>query len=29
MFIVIVRSGFEEEGKYYRQIFLDDCSNEL
>ena len=26
---VIVRSLFEEDGKYYPQIFLDECLYEL
>ena len=26
---VIVRSVFEEDGKYYPQIFLDECLYEL
>ena len=25
MLTIIVRSVFEEEGKYYPQVFLDDC----
>ena len=26
---IIVRNVFEEEGKYYRQIFLDECLYEV
>ena len=26
---VIVRSVFEEEGKYYPQVFLDECFYEV
>ena len=26
---LIVRTVFEEDGKYYHQIFLDDCLYEL
>ena len=26
---VIFRSVFEEDGKYYRQIYLDECLHEL
>ena len=26
---IIVRSAFEEDGKYYPQVFLDDCLYEL
>ena len=26
---IIVRSVFEEDGKYYPQGFLDECLNEL
>ena len=29
MLIVIVRSVFEEDGKYYLQAFLDECLYEL
>ena len=29
MLTVIVRSVFEEDGKYYPQVFLDDCLYEL
>ena len=29
MFIVIVRSVFEEDGKYYLQGFLDECLHEV
>ena len=25
----VIRSDFEEDGKYYSQIFLDDCWYEL
>ena len=27
--IIIVRSVFEEDGKYYPQIFLDECLYEV
>ena len=26
---IVIRSVFEEEGKYYPQTFLDDCLYEL
>ena len=26
---IVIRSGFEEDGKYYPQAFLDDCLYEL
>ena len=26
---IIVRSVFEEDGKYYSQVFLDDCLYEV
>ena len=26
---IIVRTVFEEDGKYYQQIFLDECSFEV
>ena len=26
---IIVRSVFQEDGKYHRQVFLDECSYEL
>ena len=26
---IIVRSIFEEDGKYYPQVFLDECLHEL
>ena len=29
MVIVIVRSVFEEDGKYYLQVFLDECLHEV
>ena len=29
MFTIIVRSVFEEDGKYYPQVFLDDCLYEV
>ena len=29
MLTVIVRSNFEEDGKYYPQVFLDDCLYKL
>ena len=29
MFTIIVRSVFEEYGKYYPQAFLDDCLYEI
>ena len=29
MLIIIVRSVFEEDDKYYPQIFLDDCLYEV
>ena len=29
MLTVIVRSIFEEDGKYYPQVFLDKCLHEL
>ena len=29
MEIVIVRSVFEEDGKYYLQVFLDECLHEV
>ena len=29
MLTIIVRSVFEEHGKYYPQIFLDDCLYEV
>ena len=27
--IIIVRNDFEEDGKYYPQIFLDECLYQL
>ena len=29
MLIIIVRSVFEEDGKYYPQVFLDECLYEV
>ena len=29
MITIIVRSVFEEDGKYYPQIFLDECLHEV
>ena len=29
MLTVIVRSAFEEDDKYFRQVFLDKCLYEL
>ena len=29
MVIIIVRSVFEEDGKYYLQVFLDECLHEV
>ena len=29
MFAITVRSVFEEDGKYYPQVFLDECLYEL
>ena len=29
MLTIIVRSVFEEDGKFYRQIYLDECLHEL
>ena len=29
MFTIIVRSVFEEDGKFYPQLYLDDCLYEL
>ena len=29
MLTVIVRSVFEEDGKYYPQVFLDECLYEV
>ena len=29
MLTVLVRSVFEEDGKYYPQVFLDECLYEL
>ena len=29
MLRIIVRSVFEEDGKYYPQVFLDDCLYEI
>ena len=29
MSTIIVRSVFEEDGKYYSQVFLDECLYEL
>ena len=29
MLTIIVRSVFEEDGKYYPQIFLDECFYEV
>ena len=29
MLTIIVRSVFEEDGKYYPQVFLDDCLYEV
>ena len=26
---IIIRNIFEKDGKYYPQIFLDDCLNEI
>ena len=26
---IVIRSAFEEDGKYYPQAFLDDCLYEL
>ena len=26
---IIVRTNFEEDGKYYRQVFLDECLYEV
>ena len=26
---IIIRNIFEKDGKYYRQIFLDDCLYEI
>ena len=26
---IVIRSVFEDDGKYYPQAFLDDCLNEL
>ena len=25
MLIIIIRSVFEEDGKFYRQLYLDEC----
>ena len=29
MLKIIFRSVFEEDGKYYPQVFLDECSNDV
>ena len=29
MLTIIVRSVFEEDGKYYPKLFLDECSYEV
>ena len=29
MLTIIARSVFEEDGKYYPQVFLDDCLHEV
>ena len=29
MLTIIVRSGFEKDGKYYSQVFLDECLYEF
>ena len=29
MLTVIARSNFEEDGKHYQQVFLDECLYEL
>ena len=29
MLTVIIRSVFEENGKYYRKVFLDECLQEV
>ena len=29
MLTIILRSGFEEDGKYYPQVFLDECLYEV
>ena len=29
MLTIIVRSAFEEDGKYYPQVFLDECLYEV
>ena len=29
MLTVIVTSAFEEDGKHYPQVFLDECLNEI
>ena len=29
MLVIIVRSAFEEDGKYYPQVFLDECLYEV
>ena len=29
MLTIIVRSVFEEDGKYYQQVFLDECLYEV
>ena len=29
MIIIVVRSVFEEDGKYYLQVFLDECLHEV
>ena len=26
---IVVRSAFEEDGKFYRQVFLDECLDEV
>ena len=26
---IVVRSAFEEDGKFYRQVFLDECLYEV
>ena len=29
MLTIVVRSIFEEDGKYYLQVFLDECLHEV
>ena len=29
MLTIIARSVYEEDGKYYSQVFLDDCLHEV